>query len=57
VLSDAGITRQRLESFDRAIVTDPRFYADKRDALIRDFQNYLKVLKEVGPSPLPGGWK
>jgi alpha-glucan, water dikinase len=47
VLSEAGISRQRLESFDRAIVTDPVFYGDKKDSLIRDFQNYLKILKST----------
>ncbi|GIL61955.1 hypothetical protein Vafri_16315 [Volvox africanus] len=47
VLSDAGITRQRLESFDRAITLEPEYYGDKRDALIRDFRNYLGILKAV----------
>jgi alpha-glucan,water dikinase len=45
VLSEAGISRARLESFDRPIKTDPHFYADKKDALIRDFSNYLNILK------------
>ncbi len=30
VLSDAGIDRQRLESFDRAIKCEPEFFADKK---------------------------
>ncbi|GIL92123.1 hypothetical protein Vretimale_14920 [Volvox reticuliferus] len=47
VLSDAGVTRQRLESFDRPITLEPEYYADKRDALIRDFRNYLGILKAV----------
>ncbi len=47
MLSEAGISRQRLESFDRPIVTLPEFFPDKRDALIRDCQNYLKILKSV----------
>jgi len=47
VLSDAGITRERLEGFDRPIVTEPQYYGDKRDALIRDFRNYLGILKSV----------
>ncbi|GLC33353.1 hypothetical protein PLESTB_000342400 [Pleodorina starrii] len=47
VLSDAGITRQRLESFDRAITLEPEYYGDKREALIRDFRNYLGILKAV----------
>jgi alpha-glucan,water dikinase len=45
VLSDHGIDRERLESFDRAIVTLPVFFADKKDALIRDFEHYLGILK------------
>lgn len=47
VLSDAGITRARLESFDRAIHSEPQYYADKRDALIGEFQNYLGILNAV----------
>lgn len=46
-LTDGGITRQRLESFERPIVTDPEYYSSKRDALIRDFYNYLGILKAV----------
>jgi alpha-glucan,water dikinase len=45
VLSEAGISRARLESFDRPIKTDPHFFADKKDALIHDFSNYLNILK------------
>lgn len=45
VLSDHGIDRERLESFDRAIVTLPVYFADKKDALIRDFEHYLGILK------------
>lgn len=47
VLSDAGITRQRLESFDRPIPMEPDWFEGKRDAQIRDFQNYLGILKAV----------
>lgn len=45
VLSDAGITRQRLESFDRAITLEPDWFDGKKDALINDFQAYLGILK------------
>lgn len=45
VLSEAGISRARLESFDRPIKTDPQFFAGKKDALIKDFSNYLNILK------------
>ncbi|GFH15445.1 R1 protein, alpha-glucan water dikinase, partial [Haematococcus lacustris] len=44
-LSDAGITRQRLESYDRAITLEPQWFDGKKDALIRDFRNYLAILK------------
>ncbi|KAL4422809.1 hypothetical protein ABPG75_009006 [Micractinium tetrahymenae] len=47
VLREAGVTRQMLESYDRAIVTEPEFFPDKRDALIGEFENYLKILKAV----------
>ncbi len=47
VLSEAGISRARLAGFDRAIVTDPVFWPEKKHALIRDFSAYLKILKEV----------
>jgi hypothetical protein len=33
VLSDAGVTRQRLESFDRPIKAPPQYFADKRVGL------------------------
>ena len=44
-LSDHGITRERLQSFDRPIVTLPEFFPDKKDNLIRDFTHYLGILK------------
>ena len=47
VLSDAGITRQRLEGFDRPIVTNPHFWPDKKNSLIGEFRNYLGILKAV----------
>jgi hypothetical protein len=48
VLSDAGISRQRLESFDRPIVCEPEWFGSgKKDALIREFRNYLGILKAV----------
>ncbi|KAK9809702.1 hypothetical protein WJX73_007079 [Symbiochloris irregularis] len=47
VLSDAGVTRERLESFDRAIKVEPEDYPDKRGALINDFRSYLGILKSV----------
>ena len=50
--ADAGITRERLESFDRAIKVEPEDYPDKRDALISEFRNYLGILKVCSPPTL-----
>ena len=36
-----------MKSFERPIKTDPEFYADRKDALIRDFENFLLILKSV----------
>eukprot|EP00798_Chlamydomonas_sp_ICE-L_P029012 gene29012-32203_t len=47
VLSDNGISRHRLESFDRPITLEPDFFGDKKDTLIHDFRNYLAILKSV----------
>lgn len=43
----AGITRERLESFDRKITEEPQDFSDKRDSLIADFQHYLGIIKAV----------
>ena len=45
--AEAGLSRQRLESYDRAVVTDPVYYAGKAQSLIGEFENYLKILKSV----------
>ncbi len=47
VLSNAGVTRERLRGFDRPIKTDPDFLGDKKHGLIHDFENYLRILKAV----------
>ncbi|KAG1681344.1 hypothetical protein FOA52_007392 [Chlamydomonas sp. UWO 241] len=46
VLSDAGLTRERLEGFDRPLTHEPQTY-DKAGQLIPEFKNYLKILKAV----------
>ncbi|MGA1864442.1 MAG: phosphohistidine-like domain-containing protein [bacterium] len=46
-LETGGITRERLKSFERPIVTDPEFYKDIKEELIHDFENYMKILKSV----------
>ena len=47
ILSEAGLTRERLESFDRAIRCEPEDFPDKREGLIHDFRDYLRTLKSV----------
>ncbi|MBP5233022.1 MAG: hypothetical protein J6333_06400, partial [Planctomycetes bacterium] len=47
VLADAGISRERLRSYERPIVTDPQFYGHCKDGLIADFENYLGILQAV----------
>jgi alpha-glucan,water dikinase len=46
-LEQGGVTRARLQSFERAIKSDPTFYGDRKDALIGEFENFLKILKSV----------
>lgn len=47
VLEEGGVTRERLESFERPIRTAPGFIPQLKDGLIHDFQNFLRVLKAV----------
>ena len=44
-LEAGGVTRQRLESFERPIRSQPDFVPHLRDALIHDFENFLRILK------------
>ena len=46
-LRDGGVTRERLENFERPIRTHPDFVPYLKDALIPDFENFLRVLKTV----------
>ncbi|MBV9122411.1 MAG: hypothetical protein JO112_03485, partial [Planctomycetes bacterium] len=46
-LEKGGVTRDRLRSFERPIKTDPDFYADRKNALIPEFENFLRILKSV----------
>jgi alpha-glucan,water dikinase len=46
-LQAGGVTRERLQSFERPIKTDPTFAADKKEALIKEFENFLRILKSV----------
>ena len=44
-LEAAGVTRQRLEHFERPIRSSPQFLPHLKDGLIHDFQYFLKILK------------
>jgi alpha-glucan,water dikinase len=45
---EAGkVTRDRLKSLDRPITFDPEFYPDKKDALLGEFENFLRILNSV----------
>ncbi|MBF0566917.1 MAG: hypothetical protein HQK89_16955 [Nitrospirae bacterium] len=46
-LYSKGVTKERLELFERPIRSAPDFISHLKDALIRDFENYLKILKSV----------
>src|SRR5439155_14572781 len=42
-LLEGGVTRQRLEGFERPIRTSPDFVPQLKDGLIHDFQNFLRT--------------
>jgi len=46
-LAASGVTRERLASFERPINKEPEWYPHLRDALIYDFENFLKLLRSV----------
>lgn len=46
-LEATGVTKQRLESYERPIKSPPDFIPDLKEVLIEDFENFLKVLKAV----------
>jgi alpha-glucan,water dikinase len=46
-LEEAGVTKKRLKSYERPITSDPDFIPDLKEALINDFEEFLKVLKGV----------
>lgn len=46
-LQAAGVTKERLESFDRPLKTPPDFVPYLKDALIADFSHFLRTLKSV----------
>ncbi len=46
-LEEGGVTKERLESFERPIRSNPDFVPYLKDALIHDFEHFLGILKEV----------
>jgi alpha-glucan,water dikinase len=50
VLNAGGVTEERLRGFERPIRAHPDFVHHLKDALIYDFENYLKTLKSVHSS-------
>ncbi|KAA3462646.1 alpha-glucan water dikinase, chloroplastic-like isoform X2 [Gossypium australe] len=46
-LTENGITKERLLSYDRAIHSDPSFRRDQKDGLLRDLGHYMRTLKAV----------
>ncbi len=46
-LREKGVTKERLESFERPIVTSPDFVHGIKDGLIHDFEHFLKILKST----------
>lgn len=46
-LEEEGVTKERLESYERPIRSAPDFVPHLKDPLIRDFEHFLGILKEV----------
>jgi alpha-glucan,water dikinase len=46
-LEEGGVTRARLQGFERPIKSEPTFYGDRKDALIGEFEHFLRILKSV----------
>ena len=47
VLHEGGVSRERLESFERPIRSRPDFVGHLKDALIHDFEQFLRILKSA----------
>ncbi|VAW37484.1 Phosphoenolpyruvate synthase [hydrothermal vent metagenome] len=46
-LAEGGISKERLETFERPIVTAPDFVPYIKNGLIADFEKYLQLLKSI----------
>jgi len=47
ILERGGVTRERLQSYERPINSHPDFIAHLKEALIPDFEHFLGILKAV----------
>jgi alpha-glucan,water dikinase len=46
-LEAGGVPKKRLKAYERPIVSDPDFIPHLKDALIHDFEEFLRILKGV----------
>ncbi len=46
-LNEGGVTKERLEGYERPIRSHPDFIGHLKDPLIRDFEHFLGILKAV----------
>ncbi len=46
-LEEGGVTRKRMESYERPIRSQPPFIPHMKEALIHDFGRFLEILREV----------
>ncbi len=46
-LESAGVTRERLKSYERPLRSDPDYVPHLRDGLLHDFEEFLAVLRAV----------
>lgn len=46
-LKEGGVTRERLESYERPIKSPPDFIPHLKEALVRDFEHFLGILRAV----------
>ncbi len=46
-LETGGVTKERLEGFERPILSQPDFIPHLKEALISEFEHFLKILKDV----------
>jgi alpha-glucan,water dikinase len=47
ILEDCGVTKERLKSYERPIMSHPDFIPHLKEALIHDFEEFMGILKAV----------